>query len=65
MQVEELKNAVNSLPPDDYKKFRDWFSVHDSDQWDEQIERDIKSGKLSSLVEEALVEYSQGSVKEL
>jgi hypothetical protein len=34
MRIEEIKNAVVSLPIDDYRQFRHWFLERDWAQWD-------------------------------
>jgi len=53
MRIEEIKNAIVSLPSDEYRQFRDWFLERDWEQWDKQIQADSESGKLDFLVDEA------------
>ena len=38
---------------------RDWQA------WDRQLERDVASGKLDTLADEALAELAQGEAKDL
>jgi len=64
-RIEEIKNAVVSLPVNEYRKFRDWFLERDWDEWDKQIEADAQSGKLDFLVKEAMDEKSRGKLREL
>lgn len=64
MRIEEIKNAVSSLPVNEYRKFRDWFLERDWAQWDKQIQADSESGKLDFLVE-AMDEKSRGKLREL
>jgi hypothetical protein len=55
-RIEEIKNAVVSLPVTEYRKFRDWFMERDWEEWDKQIEADSKAGKLDFLIKEAMDE---------
>lgn len=45
----EIEKAVAMLSPEDFAAFRAWFGELAADRWDEQIERDIKAGKLDAL----------------
>lgn len=65
MRIEEIKNAIVSLPTDEYRQFRDWFLERDWEQWDKQIQADSESGKLDFLVEEAMDEKSRGKLRDL
>jgi hypothetical protein len=46
-------------------KFRAWFIEFDGRVWDEQIEADVKAGKLKNLAAEALAEYKAGKTRKL
>jgi len=48
--IEEIKNAVVSLPVNEYRKFRDWFLERDWEEWDKQIEADSRSGNWPTKV---------------
>jgi len=65
MRMEEIKNAVVSLPEDEYRRFRDWFLESDWTHWDKQIQADSDSGKLDFLVKEAMDEKSRGKLRNL
>ena len=65
MRMEEIKNAVVSLPVDEYRRFRHWFLERDWEQWDKQIQVDSDSGKLDFLVKEAMDEKSGGKLRDL
>jgi len=64
-RVEEIKDAVVSLPPQEYRQFREWFLERDWAQWDQQIQADSESGKLDFLVKEAMDEKSRGKLRDL
>ena len=61
--VEKIKVAIQSLPKDEYRGLRVWFSQRDRELWDKKIENDSKQGKLDFLVEEALQEKKEGSLR--
>lgn len=65
MTMEEIKNAVISLPVQEYRKFRDWFLERDWAQWDKQIQADSDCGELYFLVNGAMDEKRRGTLKEL
>jgi hypothetical protein len=65
MSVEDLEKAVAKLPPDQFASFREWFEAFASNQWDRQIERDAKNGKLDKLIEESEADFRAGRYREL
>jgi len=64
-RMEEIKNAVVSLPKQEYRLFRDWFLERDWKQWDQQILADSEAGKLDFLVKEAMDEKNCSKLREL
>jgi len=65
MTVEELERAVSELPPEELRRFREWFAEFEAERWDRQIERDLRAGRLDSLVEEARAEHRSGRTRPL
>jgi hypothetical protein len=64
-RIEEIENAVVSLPVEEYRQFREWFLERDWEQWDKQIIADSESGKLDLLAKEAMEEKSRGNLRDL
>ena len=64
-KVEKLENEVQTLSRTDLAIFHEWFSQYDADEWDQQIEVDVREGRLDKLAEEALAEHAAGTTKEL
>lgn len=58
--VEELEQRVKGLSSEALAKFRDWFIEFDSRLWDQQIEADLKAGKLDQLIAEARADFKAG-----
>ena len=63
--VDEIAKAVQELPPDELAAFRAWFVEFDNALWDKQLERDIASGRLESLADEALEDLHKGRCSDL
>ena len=60
MSVEELEKAVSELPREDLTKFSSWFQNYMAKEWDRQIEKDLKAGRLDTLIEEAKDDIAAG-----
>ncbi len=64
-KVDKIEQEICALTPDELVVFRQWFRQYDSDEWDRQIEEDVRAGKLDGLAEEALAAHKSGKSKEL
>lgn len=65
MTVKELEKAVAKLSEAELAEFRAWFQQFDMDEWDRQIERDSKSGKMDKLIDQAKRDYAEGNGRDL
>jgi len=64
-KVQEIERAVLTLPKADYSRFRQWFLEEDWKKWDEQLDADVKAGKLDFLAAEALEAKKRGKLRTL
>jgi hypothetical protein len=64
-KLEEIESAITRLPADELAKLRDWFEQFASQQWDAQIERDAKAGKLDRMAEKAREDHKAGRSRPL
>ena len=64
-KVEKIEQDIRKLDRKEFLAFRKWFREYDSDEWDRQIEEDVRAGKLDKLAEEALAEHRAGKSKEI
>ncbi len=48
MKIVDADSEVSSseLSPNELARFREWFDEFDAKAWDEQFERDVRSGVL-------------------
>jgi hypothetical protein len=63
-KVEKIEQDIRKLNRDELLAFCRWFREYDSDEWDRQIEGDVRAGKLDKLAEEALAAHRAGKSKE-
>ena len=60
MSVEELESVVSQLPANDLARFSQWFEEFVADQWDRQIEQDMRAGRLDAALKRADEHYEAG-----
>jgi len=65
MSVEELEKVVTKLSPDELARFRAWLDSFDADQWDRQIEADVKAGKWDKIADQAIADHKAGQARKL
>ncbi|HEY84390.1 MAG TPA: hypothetical protein G4N96_04650 [Chloroflexi bacterium] len=64
-KVQEIQLAVSTLSTDEFRRFREWFAEIEAEIWDEQIEKDIHTGNLEQLADEAIQQFRAGQYTEL
>jgi hypothetical protein len=69
MSVEQLQRAIADLPDDELDRLFVWFDRYreqrEDDEWDRQIEADVKAGKLDWLAEEVEEDIANGRTRPL
>ena len=60
MSVKEIEAAISQLSPEELGQLADWFSEFQAKLWDEQLEADVKAGKLERLAREAKKDFAGG-----
>ncbi len=63
--AEEITAAIERLPADEVARVRAWLEDYAEQLWDEQIERDERTGRLDSLIDRALEEHRAGRTRPL
>ena len=64
-KLEQIEQAVAALSAEELRKFNRWFKAFQARQFDYQIERDIKCGKLDKIGRRALADHKAGRTKPL
>lgn len=65
MSVTEIKAAITELSPEDLNKLITWLEDYHARAWDSQIESDLESGRLDSVLAEVDKEYESGLAEPL
>jgi hypothetical protein len=60
MSVKELENAVSQLSHQEMAEFARWFDEFRADEWDRQLEADIKAGRLNEVGRRADADFDAG-----
>ena len=60
MSVEDLESAISRLSAEDLARFSAWFEEFIADQWDRQIEEDIKAGRMDAAGKRADEDFEAG-----
>ena len=61
--VEDVERAIESMTPEDQARIHQWLNDRFEDDWDQQIEQDIRKGKLDELASAAIEAHRQGRTK--
>ena len=65
MSVEERGKAVSESPHEDLTKFSSWFQNDRAEEGDRQTEKDLKTDRLDTLIEEAKDDIAAGQTTPL
>ena len=60
MTLNEIEAAVSQLPSKELARFRQWLAEFDAERWDQQLEQDVRAGKLDKLADKALDQHRSG-----
>lgn len=59
-KIESIEREIERLDDDSYAALRAWFIEYEHARWDREIEADSASGKLDTLINQALSEHHAG-----
>ena len=65
MSLGEIKNAIQQLSFEQRAELAAWLHGWNDDDWDEQMKRDIASGKLDTVLHELEEDIKAGRVREM
>jgi hypothetical protein len=65
MGIKEIESAIAQLPSTELAEFAKWFEEFQAQAWDEQLEQDVKAGRLDALLKEVEQDFEQGQCKPL
>jgi hypothetical protein len=65
MSLAEIKTAIEQLSFEQRAELAAWFHGWKDDEWDDQMKRDIASGKLDDVLREIEEDIQTGRVREM
>ena len=65
MSIQEIEAAITKLPIKGLVELSAWLEEYQASRWDQQIEDDLDSGRLDSLLAEVDAEYEAGLAQPL
>jgi len=65
MDVKEIESAIAQLPPAELAELAKWFEEFQAQVWDEQIEQDMKAGRLDAPLKQAEMDFERGQCEPL
>ncbi len=57
---DQIEAAIQKLPREEFFRLHEWIRDRFDDEWDKQIEEDVRAGRLDHLAQEALAEHRAG-----
>lgn len=60
MSVQELEDAIRQLSHEEFSRLATWIDEYRADQWDRQIEADIRAGRLNEAGRRADADFDAG-----
>ncbi|MDQ3814217.1 MAG: hypothetical protein M3347_09740 [Armatimonadota bacterium] len=65
MSVKDIEHAITQLPVHELVELMSWLEEYHHQVWDQQIEDDLESGRLDSVLADVEKEYQAGLVQPL
>ncbi len=65
MSLAEIKAAIQQLSFEQRAELAAWLHGWENDDWDEQMKRDVGSGKLDRVLHEVEEDIKAGRVREM
>ena len=65
MSLAEIQSAIERLSFEERAELAAWLHGWNDDEWDEQMKRDVASGKLDTVLHEVEVDIKAGRVREM
>jgi hypothetical protein len=59
-KVESILEQIRELSSEELAELRSWFLDRDWADWDAQLERDVRTGRLDALADSALHDHAAG-----
>ena len=65
MSVDQIKQAIDRLSLEERAEIAAWLHGWKDDEWDEQMKRDVASGKLDAVLREVDEDARAGRLQDM
>lgn len=65
MRIDQIKEAIEQLSFEERTELAAWLHGWRDDEWDEQMKRDIASGKLDAVLREVDDDVRAGRLRDM
>jgi len=65
MSLAEIQSAIERLSFEERAKLAAWLHGWNDDEWDEQMKREVASGKLDTVLHQVEEDIKAGRVREM
>ena len=65
MSIEEIEAAITNLSPEELARLANWFTEFHWGAWDQELEADVRAGKLDELARQAKEDFAANHCKPL
>ena len=65
MSLAEIQSAIERLSFEERAELAAWLHGWNDDEWDEQMKREVASGKLDTVLHEVEEDIKAGRVREM
>jgi hypothetical protein len=63
--VQDIERAIRQLSHEELAQLKQRIADYEWEQWDKQLEHDVKAGRLDALAREALQDLREGKTTKL
>jgi hypothetical protein len=63
--IQDIERAIRQLSHEELAHLKQRIADYEWEQWDKQLERDVKAGRLDTLAQEALQDLRDGKTTNL
>jgi hypothetical protein len=61
----EVESAIKQLPENEIRNLAKWLQDYLDNMWDQQIAKDVASGRLDGLIAQAEADIANNNVRDL
>jgi hypothetical protein len=64
-RVQELEGRIKELSSNEFQELRAWLAEYEAEVWDQQLDADALAGRLDTIADQALKDFSENRSTDL